>query len=56
MHLGVGFPQMNEFNIVVFTFWLFVEDLNPGVYNLGSFCNLGVFSQVDFLRQLVAHM
>lgn len=39
------FPQMNEFNIALFTLWLFVEDWNPGVYNMGFFCNLGVFSK-----------
>ena len=34
---------MIEFNIAVFTFWLFVEYLNPGVYNMGFFCNFCFF-------------
>lgn len=46
---------MTEFNIAVFTFWLFVEYLNPGVYNMWFFCNF-CFLQVDFLKQLVARM
>lgn len=45
--MGVGFSHMIEFNIAVFTFWFCVEYFNPGVYNMGFFCNI-CFFQVDF--------